>query len=202
MGFQARKRQAREAADATRSGSSLEESRLAEWLLKQLAWGCLSASQCQQIAAAAETDMQTLGVEPPSLIKKFAACGSHGRHVNNVWRDMRQIFGVNRFCEPTLHSLSLKVGKITRQAFTSALWPHEVFASLFHYYQKAWQSVICPSSQRVAAFWRALEGSDLFANHPLSRDTRDATRCTLTQLDTGPTYGEHGDWTFECKEKV
>ena len=107
MGFTGRKR----ARDEANPGDMPSSTHLGNWLLTQVAWGGLSAHQCQQICQLVSLDFQEAGVAAPQEITKFAALGSNGRHVNNCWRDLQTLFGANNFPLPKYITVPLVFGK-------------------------------------------------------------------------------------------
>lgn len=94
MGYVNRKRQRQEEGEGGGRASASGESRLANWMLEQIAWGLLSPAQCQVIASLVEDEMQSSGCTPHSTVSQLANLGSRGRYVNNVWRDMQKLFGI------------------------------------------------------------------------------------------------------------
>lgn len=178
MGFVNRKRQREEEEEGGRASAS-GESRLANWMLEQMAWGLLSPAQCQVIASLVEDEMQSEGCTPHSTVSQLANLGSRGRYVNNVWRDMQKLFGAIRICHPKVHTLSLKRGNKTGSFASPSLWPHELFANLFHEYPNAWKKYICPSRSRLTSFWSQLAATSLWKNHPLAGPNCDPTFCSF-----------------------
>jgi hypothetical protein len=71
MGFVNRKRQREEEEEGGRASAS-GESRLANWMLEQMAWGLLSPAQCQVIASLVEDEMQSSGCTPHSTVSQLA----------------------------------------------------------------------------------------------------------------------------------
>lgn len=166
MGFTARKRARDEPTRAV-------QSHLGQWLLEELAWGGVSAAQVQKIAALAVLDMEN----PPADLQVYASLGSSGLFVNNIWRDLQRHLGENNF--PALKSLEvpLKFGKDYRDGILPCLWPHELFASLFHDYPGEWDLLITPGERPIESFWQQVQHTDLFAQHPISSGRRDLRKC-------------------------
>lgn len=181
MGFRATKRKEREDAENESGARGATESALADWLLHQLSWGLLSASQCQKIAQLSEDDMNAQGCTCNQSLSRIANLGSRGRHVNNIWRDAQALFGNVKVIHPKTHCLPLKNGKTVRSSASPSFWPHQLFSCLYHHYPQAWSNHICPSQRRQLSFWTTVAETDLFKNHPLSRDRRGVTNCNLFQ---------------------
>ena len=178
MGFTGRKR----ARDEANPGDMPSSTHLGNWLLTQVAWGGLSAHQCQQICQLVSLDFQEAGVAAPQEITKFAALGSNGRHVNNCWRDLQKLFGANNFPVPKYITVPLVFGKKKKTALVPIMFPHEVFSALFHSYPSAFQKSLLPSRAHAATFWHAVERTKNFKDHPLSEESRDLSMCSRNMI--------------------
>ena len=178
MGFIGRKR----ARDDATHGDMPSSTHLGNWLLTQVAWGGLSAHQCQQICQLVSLDFQEAGVAAPQEIAKFAALGSNGRYVNNCWRDLQRLFGANNFPVPKYITVPLVFGKKKKTALVPIMFPHEVFSALFHSYPSAFQKSLLPSRAHAATFWHAVERTKNFKDHPLSEESRDLSMCSRNMI--------------------
>ena len=154
-----------------RKAAAEAPSHLAQWLLEQIAWGHLSASQGQKIAYMVTKDVP----DAHPAIQKFARIGTSGSNPANTWRDLQRWVGEPQFPLRQVE-LPLQFGvKKVKQSDVSILWPHEMFAALYTRYRDAWASYINPDA--AAAFWNTMGSTELFRAHPLSTDPRDRSKC-------------------------
>ena len=155
------RRSKEEAAEATPSISS----GLAAWLKEKWSWGTLSPQEVQHIAALAVSDMENCGLEnPPSDLLALASLGSHGRHCNNVHRDlMLQVQHVSKL--PAAEKVIMPMKVPGGSAEQTLVLPHLVFHSLYEHYQTYWGETFLPGGRKsLMAFWKNI------STHPCMKD--------------------------------
>lgn len=83
------------------------QSKLADHLLKDFAWGFQSAPQVQHSAELAQLDLEAAGVPRTTFpnLEELAKAGTHGRHVNNIHRDIMS--AASKQCTLTAFSTKL-----------------------------------------------------------------------------------------------
>lgn len=138
------------------------QSKLADHLLKDFAWGFQSAPQVQHSAELAQLDLEAAGVPRTTFpnLEELAKAGSHGRHVNNIHRDIMST--ASKQCTLTAFSTKLpfKGGAL---ATTEILLPHEQFADLYHNHPASFAKRMVPDANALPTFWEAIKGHPLMA---------------------------------------
>lgn len=145
------------------------ESRLAAYLLETYFWGQQTLPQIQKTAALAVDDMQACGCIPPANLTVLANLGQRGQRPNNMRRDLTSWLGSPRLPMPSL--VSLPVASLSVRGWMlnhlGVLWPHEMFAALYHQYPEVFrQNLLGGSPDNVPRFWKHMERHPAMASNP------------------------------------
>jgi len=165
-------RSARVAAVASAVASHTVESQTAAYLLEQAAWRRVSPQLCQQVCALVRRDVAVLVKrlvpdhdEPESVVdqvfgtlRKCAYAGNQGRYANNVNRSITSILGESAVPWATSVAVPLTVsGSVVKPVLQQMHFPHTVFSSIYHNDYRNWLKYVCPSGDRLQAFWDSVE---------------------------------------------
>ncbi len=99
----------------------------------------------------------------PGLVK-LANLGTKGRHKNNINAQLLAALPpaqipINYFKVP----LKIPGHALPQPCEQAALWPHHVFAALYHKSKTAFHLRVCPGGDRLESFWKSQEGHPNFA---------------------------------------
>ena len=160
------------------SGSSSAGSALARLLVSKWSWGHMSTPLIQEIAAAAVQD----GLRHP-VVEVIAKLGSSGRHPNHMHQDLL------RKLHPSHISTSLSQFQVEYQnqrLSQHVLWPHELFATLYHKHHDVFMSnIIGGDKGNPNKFWGAVKNQGRYKNHPITEKAN--------HLDFDNPIALHGD---------
>ena len=158
------------AEQATQASSAV-----AMYLLKEYAWGRMSAVQVQRIAGLAMQDVEaaSTGLKFPDL-QSLSRLGSSGSHPQNCFRDICTAIGrlklrLPPLCEVQLPSIKKNEGKV------AILFPHEIFAHMFEYHREAWKKQFMPDGS-PEKFWKQCKRLPClqYLSRPFSDDSSKA----------------------------
>ena len=163
-------------------------------LLQKLADQCLQdvLYVISQVAPATTLALY----EPEDIVKKIlpglhklAKLGATGGHENNINRDLLRLLPPVPIPVQTIF-LPLKLpGLGVRNIEQKAIWPHEMFDSLYRNNQPAFKLRMCPSATRLREFWASQ------VHHPnypkLARLMRD--KHGVNWQDKAVPFKTHGD---------
>ena len=159
-------------------------SELADLLLSLYSWGHIPAVLVQRIAGAALRDCErahnSCEINDWKILERL---GDHGRHQNNVNRDLQSKLPPALFA-PTSHLLPVRVSlrqHDTRQKRLQIplLLPHQSWPTLVH---KSWWA---PQQTDIEAWWRSCGSHPALAQHPVKSIRSFQTRAVPCVL--------HGD---------
>ena len=166
--------------DAAEPANIAVESELAESLMRDWAWGELSATSAQATAAMALRDVHRLIATNKhvhmddfghlSKLEAIAATGAHGTHPNHCHRDMVALVGEISEIPRTQFKVPLKVrpGSSVRAWMDQVfLLPHVLFSWVFSNCQKSWKARICPDRDTLEAFWNSQAQHPSMDAHPM-----------------------------------
>ncbi len=153
----------RDKAEAASSSTRRTVSSLARQLLYAWSWGEISARTVQELAEAALNDGCAM-----DEIKTLAGLGARGSQPGNIHRDLEaQLCSTDFGQAVSTLPLELKIGPMHFASLhLPFLWPHAMFATLFHKYPAAFRERLCggdPANTEV--FWTALEGTTRYQQH-------------------------------------
>ncbi len=145
--------------------------RLAKLLLTKRAWGEISASQMQEIAAAAKADGASC-----QLLAIIAGIGSGGRHTQNCERDLQCHLAPTPLTSSwDTFRLPFKCQFHVKTLETSILYPHQFFAALHENHQGIFVQRMCGGDGTCPTrFWAAMEKHPRMQFHPELQDKRIA----------------------------
>ena len=106
-----------------------------------------------------DLDMATRGELDASLIYQLAALGSDGNVATNVSRDIWKTIHTN----PSLRSETINVPLVSKleKQFNfdmQMIWPHEMFAVIYHCFRDYFFTYIVPSMDVLKKFWNQVRG--------------------------------------------
>jgi len=110
-------------------------------------------------------------------MRKLSSLGSSGKYINNCWRDLLLHLGQSHIPRPVLVQTIFKYGKKFKNGSMPFLFPHQLFAALYHHYPGAWNKYILPSMEATQKFWSLASRTTLFDQHPLKHDRRKKEFC-------------------------
>jgi hypothetical protein len=155
-------RQRSQAAQADVGSSHLVTHLLREW-----AWGGISAPQIQLICQAARAD----GTRHPD-IDRLANIGAAGTVPHNCHRDMSRMLATPALREQIFNTrvpMKNPTNDITLLRDQAMLLPHEVFACIYAHYPAIWKSSIIGEDGRIEEFWNSMQTNPNFDEHPVSQ---------------------------------
>ena len=131
------------------------ESTLADYLIKEFAWGGMSPQTVQKIASLAMADFRK-AIAAGGVLKDLdtlSKLGGSSKLSNNMHRDILQFQSESQLPKGCDVEMPFKgVGMQLQQV----MLPHEMFAALYNNYPESWQKVVVPNSEKLKAFWDAL----------------------------------------------
>ena len=153
-------------------------------------WGQMSPQLLQTLMGHMVADLELYDQDLLDVqsIKKMARLGTYGRYPNNVWTEFKNLLPTPKL--PKLHYFWLPMrhnvlGRFWKQV--PMLLPHELFSAIYHHYPAMWKKIVYPGQEVCKKFWKAVEGSEQFKQHPV-RSRRDySTKCIPLKM--------HGDGT-------
>ena len=192
------RQKARWAAEEAAPAAALAKSKLATYLIDRWAWGELSTPVVQQIAAAAAAD----GASHPDVIF-LASLGSSGRYPRNCYRELTH----KLVPTPLVDSIDVfnvwqkRSGKPPILASQEIMLPHRVFSCLYHNHHDVFKDNIWGGSlDEPSRFWKAVENTDTYKNHPVSRRESHRQKAIPIGLhgDAVTTSGVGKSWAKGC----
>ena len=148
--------------------SSSSSSRLVRNLLRDFAWGEMSAQKLQEICASSVQDLKVLRQTimdcqqdetiirwPRNSIQNdqetVAGIGVDGQYSNKCYADLMKKVETN-ITLPQPHRVHLKFAGRLGEQVQEMLLPHEMFAA-FYQCKPTWSSVIVPDPDLLSKFW-------------------------------------------------
>jgi hypothetical protein len=176
------------------------ESLLANFLLQKFAWGFMTPQLIQEIASLAIQDFCNAKAVDGCLpnLEKLSKIGSSGKLDNNMHRDLGQFLQNTMVPQGFRAQLPFKNSELQEQTI---LLPHEVFASLYNNYPKAWQSTLLPKEEVLEAFWTSQADHPNMNGHPIKLRSDYKSKCLPLGLhgDEVPITGKGKIW---CKSML
>lgn len=162
-----------------------QNSALAEFLESEFAWGTFSPQMVQKIASLAGKDMEQAGLERlPAHLNALSGLGSHGKHANNMHRDLCHFLKA-KYDVPSTTTVLLPFSK--EEEFQQLLLPHELFSWLYHNRWEHFKAAFMPGGQKqLVEFWKR------FHNHPCMDGNTTITSRSNWQKTSLP-ISLHGD---------
>ena len=146
-------------------------SALGQYLVESWTLGSMSPQQVQRIANLAIQDYKNAaGSTTTNLrdLEKLARLGDFGAAANNVHRDLMAFVG-DMTCVAATKAFILPF-KDT-ESLQHILLPHEVFASLYRHYEKAWlKTMVGYEVSNLPAFWLGAQNHPCFEASPLQEE--------------------------------
>jgi hypothetical protein len=168
-----------QAAKARAKQQQKSSSALVFYLLQCFAWGEMPAVQVQKIAQLTHQDLQKSKEDESEDIEhdiaKLAKLGDGGRYPNHVYSELLGVVDHGKL--PTAKSVPIPISnKSHRDGWENQplkfVFPHELFASLYHDYPDLFRSRLCPGTSVLRGFWQSQEDHPQMEGHPI-RDRPD-----------------------------
>jgi len=163
---------------APKDEKKTEPSMVFLFLLNSWCWGLISASLVQQIAMLVVEDLEKHkeGTLDTKCLDEMAKMGRKGQAPSRINQELLQMG--NRLDHPAFPKpgrvrlpLKDKENPFFKMVEQGIFWPHEVFAWLYHESRPFFLRHICPSTDLVQQFWRAMRGHPLLESHPMRSRT-------------------------------
>ena len=176
------------------------ESALANFLLKEYAWGAMSPQLVQKIADFAMTDLKHALATGGFLkdLDTLSKLGGAGKQSNNMHRDIMQF----QSCSNLPSGLEVQMPfKDVGLQLQEVMLPHEMFAAVYHKYPQSWQKVIMPNAEKLEFFWEAQENHPNMNGNPIRERLDLSTKCVPIAFhgDEVPITGKGKCW---CKSML
>jgi hypothetical protein len=172
------------------------ESLLATFLLQQFAWGYMTPQLIQKISALAVQDFVNATSVNGRLVslEEISKIGGFNKLENNMHRDLGK-FLQNTMVPKGFNTLMPFKGLGIQEQ--TIMLPHEVFATLFHNYPKAWQSTILPKPEMLECFWDSQADHPAMNGHPMTSKPDYKSKCLPIGLhgDEVPITGKGKVWS-------
>ncbi len=117
-------------------------------LLEKWAWGSLPAPRLQELASASKQDGLT-----SKLLLDLASTGTSGKHPQHLHRDFLRHLGDIPVKPQAISVLMLHQEAIPVQHDLQVLFPHQLFATLYHHDPNAWKQATLGKDAAAQAFW-------------------------------------------------
>ena len=131
-------------------------------MVMRWSWGEMSPQELQHMAELIEQDLKNLlaGGLDMRLLKTLSGLGSKGSSPQHCHRDL-----LTRLPTPKLGTMS--TFKIylehsvfgVSEAMSGIVWPHELFANLYHHHNAAFFTYMVPSLEILKNFWGQARGA-------------------------------------------
>ncbi len=173
----------------------VKPSALVEVLLMKRAWGNLSSPDVQQIAAAALED----GSDHPD-VHALASLGSFGRFPGKCHQELEAKMGANPIQESIKFILLVlrRPPMRTETVQQTILYPHELFATIYHQYPQVFKDQICGGSPgNIPKFWDSMREHPAYSAHPMHSSPDFHQKCLSLALhgDGVPVTGVGKTWS-------
>ena len=158
-----RRAQAEAAASAlpTAMPDNGSKGQLAMALLNMWAWGDLSATKLQQLAACSKAD----GFQCTALLK-LATLGSAGKHPQNCQRDLLQWLG--SYMQPAMPEVYIAPVPLVLSKHRPGVHRldlpflplHRTFSHIYHHFPAQWKQCIAGEDSVIEEFWASVSPDD------------------------------------------
>ena len=132
----------------------------------------LHAADIQRDAAAI---IHECGVSHVSrTTQRLAALGSHGRHPQNIERDLYRLLHSTCDLPVELYDCNATIASVDGLSHETVavpiLLPPEVFAAIARQGNNWFNHSMCPSAATARDFWARLSSADYMRHHPVAAD--------------------------------
>ena len=136
--------------------SRSDVSALAQFLIKEWAWGKMSPQMVQTISHLALLDLKAASAgNTNSELEKLSRIGAHGFYSNNCHRDLKGLLPQSRLPQPHEFKLTCRThvfGTFRMHDF-SMLLPHEWFSAMHQHYPEYFRQHVVRSRDDSREFW-------------------------------------------------
>ena len=177
LGEEANQGQAATSSSSSSFAHALAPSQLVRNLLKDFAWGGMSAQKLQDICMSSVEDLKALktlangsqawSTHPIEMDQKaVASIGVSGQYSNKCYSDLMKKIEAN-IALPVPHQERMRFAQPLGEHIQEFLLPHDMFAAFFKC-KATWNKVILPKNDLPLKFWTAQQGHPQWEGHPLS----------------------------------
>ena len=175
-------------------------SKLANYLMTQLAWGIMSAVQVQKIVALAKGDMEKYAqgeTKAYNEISKIAAAGANGTSKQILSRELVTNFRdslISALCQVIMPFVDLQRKAI--HAVQNIFLPHVWLADMYKNSKPAFTKYLSGPTGTLSRFWAAMQGNPILLDHPILKRSNYQCRAIPIAVhgDAVPTTGIGKSW--------
>jgi len=137
-------------------------------LVLQWSWGEISPQKLNHMMKLFKQDLENAATLDTTLLDILCGIGSSGSNLQHCHSQLVKGLQVDTmpkqcfFKVPLQHSV---YGCFEKDM--GVVWPHELFAKLFHHYKDAFWLYIVGSTGRLRTFWQSVREGNKFKNHPV-----------------------------------
>ena len=173
------------------------------YLIEQWAWGGYSPQEAQRVGKLVMQDIETIKRAGPGArfrdLEGLAHIGDDGKYPGNMHRDMLSIMPNINLPQPAKLDLPMQdssTGQISRTE-QAILYPHLMFASLYHHFRAAFFDRLVPDVKGLESFWNNVSSTEQYKDHPLRHKPNHKRRCIPLFLhgDAVPCTGVGKSWS-------
>jgi len=88
-------------------------------------------------------------------LSRMAKLGNSGKNKNHINRDLEKMMPSNYIPRDSFFLPLYLPGEGILQIEQTAIWPHELFSSMYHHNREAFDLRVCPGPDRLQEFWRS-----------------------------------------------
>ena len=170
------------------------DSKVVAYLLKNVAWGILSAPQARDVADFVKQDMDAVmngQRKAYTQVCEIQRCGTAGAHPQNISKQLTNVF-IETLSAPWEAMLYIKnLSGISVPQVQRLFLPHVWLSDLYNNCNPAFQKLLCPSTAKLRQFWQTQVGNPQLDGHPMTARTNWRSRAIPISLhgDGVPTIG-------------
>ena len=130
-------------------------------MVMRWSWGEMTPQELQHMAGLMLKDLEMLlgGGLDRSLLITLAGLGSHGANPQHCHKDLLQRLPKSRLPSMKLLKIFLEHSVFgVSEALSGIIWPHELFANMYHYHKEAFFTYFVSSMDTLRKFWDSVEG--------------------------------------------
>ena len=137
-------------------------------LVMRWSWGDMSPQELQHMMHLFKTDLAAGASLDMSLVNILAGIGSEGRNPQHCHRHLLTRLPGTPMPELGLFTISLSHSVYGGfEKLIGIVWPHELFAALYHHYRDAFFMFLVGSASAVMSFWECVRGGARVRLHRL-----------------------------------
>ena len=130
-------------------------------MVMKWSWGELPPQELQHIASLVLQDLRNFeaGTLDMAMLTMLAGLGASGSSPQHCHHNL-----LERLPKPKLPSMKMLTIFLEHSIFgvseavSGIIWPHELFANMYHYHRDAFFTFIMPGKHVLHKFWRSVQG--------------------------------------------